>query len=308
MYDAIQQVEEHHAKAAILRRYKTKILLLHKRRTERTSLNIQHLAPYTDEPISMFHLVKSRKRRAATMITQIVNEDGNAHTTMHEIMKTFFTKIQNGYTDVPVEETSIKEMETAARCTLTDEQWDVLVEIVAKEEVRLAIFQGAKNKSAGADGISLEFFQETWDEHSDLWHELFNTMYSEHIITARQRQGIFVCVRKTPAPLRPRDYRPIDILNADYKILARINANRLRPLLSDVIHPHQYCGREGGSIYEALATIRDAIAHTEITKTPMAMVSLDFSEAFDRISRLPTTDSGAAWSRRRVSETHFPVI
>jgi hypothetical protein len=92
MYDALQHVEDHHTKAAMLRRYKAKLLLLHKRRTERTTLNIQHLAPVTEEPISMFHLVKSRKRRAATMIASIVDEEGNVHSTMHEIMKYFVKK------------------------------------------------------------------------------------------------------------------------------------------------------------------------------------------------------------------------
>jgi hypothetical protein len=37
-------------------------------------------------------------------------------------------------------------------------------------------------------------------------------------------------------------------------------------------------------MYEAWATIRDLIAYTETTKTPMDILLLDFTEAFDRVS------------------------
>jgi hypothetical protein len=59
-------------------------------------------------------------------------------------------------------------MEEAVTITLTDEQREVLEEPVTKEDVRRAIFQGAKNKAPGVNGISLEFFQDTWDDHADL--------------------------------------------------------------------------------------------------------------------------------------------
>jgi hypothetical protein len=66
--------------------------------------------------------------------------------------------------------------------TLTAEQRDTLEKHVTKDEVRRAIYGGAKNKAPGSDGISLEFFQDTWEEMADHWVELFQTMYTEHKI------------------------------------------------------------------------------------------------------------------------------
>jgi hypothetical protein len=101
MYDALQNVENRQTKAEILNRYKAKLLLLHKRRIERTTLNIQHHAPLTEERITLFHLPKSRKRRASTTIATVVDEEGHGHNTAHEIMRTFATTIQRRYMKDP---------------------------------------------------------------------------------------------------------------------------------------------------------------------------------------------------------------
>jgi hypothetical protein len=93
-----------------------------------------------------------------------------------------------------------------------------------------------------------------------------------------------VCVAKTLTPWTPDNYRPITLLNSDYKILARMIANRLRPLLQDLLHPSQYCGRQGSYIYDTLATVWDTIAFAEATQKPICVLSLDFAEAFDTMS------------------------
>jgi len=73
-------------------------------------------------------------------------------------------------------------------------------------------------------------------------------------------------------------------MNTDYKILTRIIAGRLRQFLADMIHPNQYCGIPGKSVFEAVAAVRDAIAQAEIFQKPLCALSIDFSAAFDKIS------------------------
>ena len=91
-------------------------------------------------------------------------------------------------------------------------------------------------------------------------------------------------IPKTTNPVAPADYRPITLLNNDYKIMARIIASRLQPILADLLHPSQYCGVPGRTIFDAVATVRDAIAHAERASIPLCVISLDFKEAFDKIS------------------------
>ena len=79
-------------------------------------------------------------------------------------------------------------------------------------------------------------------------------------------------------------HRPITLLNTDYKILARIIAYLLRSRSSELLHPSQYCWVTDSTIFDAVATVRDAMSHVEVTQDPLCILCLDFKEAFDKIS------------------------
>jgi len=111
-----------------------------------------------------------------------------------------------------------------------------------------------------------------------------NDMYRDGKITDQQNYGIIVCIPKQGNPTRPEDYRPLTLLTTDYKLLTRIITNRLRIWMKDILHPAQHCGLSETTVFEAFATIRDAVAYAEVSGTPLCILSIDFKEAFDRIS------------------------
>jgi hypothetical protein len=113
---------------------------------------------------------------------------------------------------------------------------------------------------------------------------LFNQMYNDGIEQYQQKRGLVVCIPKKTVPTQPADYRPITFLNTEYKILARIIANRLRTILEELLHPSQHCGVASRGIFEAVATIRDSIAYAELSHVPLCILYLDFTQAFDRIA------------------------
>jgi hypothetical protein len=89
---------------------------------------------------------------------------------------------------------------------------------------------------------------------------------------------------KTIAPQRITDYRPITLLNADYKISARILANRMHTVLPGLLHPSQYCTGSGNVILDATAGLRDVIANGEMRAKGLCLFAFDFTAAFDRLS------------------------
>ena len=78
------------------------------------------------------------------------------------------------------------------------------------------------------------------------------------------------------------NWRPISLLNADYKIITKALANRLKLVLPNIIHENQSCCILRRSISDGCTAIRDAIYLCETTNTPAAVVSLDQMKAFDR--------------------------
>jgi hypothetical protein len=109
-------------------------------------------------------------------------------------------------------------------------------------------------------------------------------MYVDGMILPSQIKGMIVYVPKIGRPETPGDYRGLTLLNSDVKLMARILVNRLSPILRTLLHPGQHCGVQGNTILDAIATIRDTIADAELTNGTMCILSLDLSEAFDRVA------------------------
>ena len=78
------------------------------------------------------------------------------------------------------------------------------------------------------------------------------------------------------------DYRPITLLNTELKILARVLANRLQLVISDLIGPEQSYAVKGRSIQDNLHLVRQILEGIE-DDTEAALINLDQSKAFDRV-------------------------
>ena len=78
------------------------------------------------------------------------------------------------------------------------------------------------------------------------------------------------------------DYRPITLLNTELKILARVLANHLQHVISDLIGPEQTFAVKGRSIQDNLHLIREVLEGIE-DDTEAALISLDQSKAFNRV-------------------------
>ena len=111
-------------------------------------------------------------------------------------------------------------------------------------EIYRAIQAGGRKRAPGDDGLNREFFSHNWAIIKDDLCEVINQMLWAGNISQQQKRGVIVCLPKAQGNQTPKDYRPITLLNSDYKILARIIAQRLRPVLAD----HQRKSNSVGSL------------------------------------------------------------
>ena len=79
-------------------------------------------------------------------------------------------------------------------------------------------------------------------------------------------------------------FRPISLLTVDYKILAKVLANRLKKCLPNLIHPDQSGFLKGRNIGSNIRLIIDIIEYTETNDIPGAILLLDIQKAFDSVS------------------------
>ena len=80
------------------------------------------------------------------------------------------------------------------------------------------------------------------------------------------------------------NWRPISVLNTDYKILTKLYALRLQTVLGDIINPDQVGYLKGRFIGENIRTIKDIMDYTQHFKISGLIALIDFQKAFDTVS------------------------
>ena len=104
-------------------------------------------------------------------------------------------------------------------------------------------------------------------------------------LSRSQRRGIITLSFKKGDRLDPKNWRPISLLNVDYKIASRSIAARLLKVIHLVVDKDQSCGVPGRTIFDNLFLLRDTLDYVNITNEPGILLSLDQEKAFDRVDR-----------------------
>ena len=80
-----------------------------------------------------------------------------------------------------------------------------------------------------------------------------------------------------------KNWRPLTLLNCDYKIISKLLAERLKNVLTKLIHPDQKGFVKGRNISEANRMIQDIIQYADEENEEGIIVFLDQQKAFDRV-------------------------
>ena len=113
-----------------------------------------------------------------------------------------------------------------------------------------------------------------------LGHELtqvYNYAFDHGHLPLTQRRGVISLLFKKGDCTQLQNWRPITLLNTDYKILTKALSNRLKHTLPFLIHPDQTACIPG-------RTIQDAITYANEMHIPLALISVDQLKAFERVS------------------------
>ena len=96
------------------------------------------------------------------------------------------------------------------------------------------------NKTPGNDGLPVEFYVKFWKNLNIPMKDSFNYSYDKGLLSNSQRQAVITLLEKSGKNrLLVKKWRPISLLNCDYKILSKCIAQRLKRVISTIIHPNQ---------------------------------------------------------------------
>ena len=157
--------------------------------------------------------------------------------------------------------------------------------VLTEKECLEALKAMGTEKTLGTDGLPAEFYKVFWNDISTILIGALNFAYETGQLSVTHRREIIKLIsKKDTEPFFIKNWRPLTLLNCDYKIAAKSIANRLKLSLPDIINYDQTGFMKGRFIGENIRLIDNVICYSKEKHIPGLLLFLDFEKAFDTIS------------------------
>ena len=218
------------------------------------------------------------------LINNLTTESGQTITGKKEIEKEitdFYSKLyESKNVDEEVQNAFLNE--NVPR--LQETQRDECEKEISINELGKALKLLPNGKTPGTDGFTTNFYKFWWPYIKDLVCDSLQHAKSIGHLSTEQRRGVITLTPKKNKDTRQlKNWRPISLLNTDYKILTKLLAIRLQKVLDCLIHPDQVGYIKGRYIGQNIRTIMDIIEYTNRTHSAGLVAFLDFEKAFDSL-------------------------
>ena len=232
-----------------------------------------------------FNLEKSYSTKKH--IAQIKDEQGKLTTHPGEIVEVFRQFYQNLYSYREIDTDCLDDLLKNLSLSTDLMTSKRMAKLVNKKEIQKAIKITKRGSSPGPDGLPGEFYKlfPQW------WGRILETVYKEIARTGRiphtmTESFITLLPKKFGDILNAANWRPISLLNSDYKILTKVWANRLNLVMQEGIGLHQTGFIPGRDIRENILLIQTMIdkMSKDSEFKQAGILLLDLAKAYDRIS------------------------
>ena len=152
------------------------------------------------------------------------------------------------------------------------------------DELKEIIDTFTLNKSPGSDGLPIEFYKCFWPNIRESLILNYKQFIVNNELSLTQKQGVITLIpKKDKDPTRLKNWRPITLLNTDYKILTKYIANYLKQHLNDMIHTNQKGFLQGRNIGENINNAVAIIDYCNKHDIDAMLIFLYYNKAFDSI-------------------------
>ncbi|PIK33594.1 pol-like protein [Apostichopus japonicus] len=227
-----------------------------------------------------FNLEKSRQKKK--VMKQLLTDQSLIITDQHEIMKEqvkFYTNLyQAGETD--------NESRNQILCELRRFLSPMDVEACEANihyELKAALLAMEPNKSPGLDGLTAEFYKVFWRDFIDIFTRLIETSFHDNELCESMKISILTLIPKKGDLRSLNNWRPISLLNVDYKMIAKALAKRITSISKNIISEDQTCCIPGRDISENVLTMQNVIEYVNSYNKPGFILKIDQYKAFDRV-------------------------
>jgi hypothetical protein len=186
-----------------------------------------------------------------------------------------------------------------------DPEMQILSQPLTEADVLTALLQAASGTAAGMDGVPTELWKKLHELYLEslrankaangpqrpvfnvvkVLTQVYNSIEKHGVVTGTQFATGWMCpIWKKKDPSDIANYRPITVLNTDYKIFTKALANKLSRIAPTLIHRDQAGFMKGRKIADQIYLAMETLEYAEEDLKNGAVVALDQEKAYDKTS------------------------
>ena len=224
-------------------------------------------------------------RNAEKKLINNLNVNGKIISNQNEILNEQKNYYENLYNEKKQNDSEYNFYDENKITKLSENEKLLCEGIITEKECTDAIREMKNGKSPGSDGINVEFYKIFWNHIKKDVIESMNYSFENNVLSQLQAQSLITLIPKPNKDLSfLSNWRPISLLNVDYKILTKVIANRIKLVLNNLIDSSQTGFIKGRYIGENIRLIYDVIEYAEKHNKAGILFFADFEKAFDSLN------------------------
>ena len=219
---------------------------------------------------------------------QILSLNDRVITDKKEILEYFSEGLRKKYlqSSNPFRDTKwLLYLSNNIRQKLNEHEKRVLDEPISLKELKQALMNIKKGKTPGSNGFTSEFFKHFWEPQGIFLYRAWIERFEDNKNLNSHNESIVKLIPKPGVPNdSPKGWRPISLLNVDFKIISAAIANRLKTVIHKLVSPSQTAYIPGRFIGENSRLLYDVIECLNNQDRSGIVMGVDFEAAFDTVS------------------------
>uniref|UniRef100_A0A803TW33 Reverse transcriptase domain-containing protein n=1 Tax=Anolis carolinensis TaxID=28377 RepID=A0A803TW33_ANOCA len=291
--ELIREMEDKLKKSPKQQEYKKKLEML---QVQKDSLELDQLAKKL-KYIKQDHFQNANKpnrwlarkigRKKQKRHISKIEEGGKSYWTDKDIINQFEKFYKDLYKNDQIKKEEImKYLNKRNLQKISEKQRENLNKPINEQEIKTAIRKMDSNKAPGPDGFTAAYYKTFEQELIPYLIKLMNGILNQEKIPETWKEANITIIHKEGSdPVNVKNYRPISLLNIDYKIFTSILSERMKKFLMDLIKEEQTGFLPNRHLRDNVRIIIDIIEYYEAnSQKEMALMAVDAEKAFDNIN------------------------
>ncbi len=237
-----------------------------------------------EKPTKYFFNLEKHHNNNKT-ISKLKDEEGNTLSNEKEILAEehkFYSKLYEKRRNLDGMDEYLENLNIPS---LNENEKQSCEGLITLAEAASAVKLMKNNKAPGSDGLPIEFYKMFWLRIGNYYIDSINAAFVAGDMSVSQKLGLITLLpKKDKDPLLLKNWRPLSLMNADYKIMTKSIAMRIQKVIKKLISNDQFGFMKGRYIGENIRLAADLIDFTIEENIPGLIFNIDFKKAFDSIS------------------------